>query len=119
MRHAHQAELVQELVRREFDEPYGRESVTEDEMRAYYEAHRDEFGSRDLAQAGEALRGVTWRARRQRMLDELVARLGEGRVTLDEDLLATVRAPDEVPRGPARWQLLQCPHCARALEEMP
>lgn len=119
VRHAHQVELVQELVQRELDEPYGRDSVSEDEMRAYFEAHRDEFGARDLEQVRDDLRETTWRARRQRMLDAWVARLGEGRVSLDEALLATVQPPGEVPRGPARWQLLQCPHCARALEETP
>ena len=117
--HAHQVDLVQELVRRELDEPHGRDAVSDAEMRSYYETHRDEFGGRELDEVRADLRGTTWRARRERMLDEWVARLSEGRVTLDEDLLASVEAPDEEPRGRARWQLLQCPHCARALEDTP
>lgn len=119
VRHAHQVALVQELVQQELDEPHGRDAVSEAEMRAYYDAHRDDFGDQELESVRGDLRGTTWRARRERMLDAWVARLSEGRVTVDEALLATVRPPGEEPRGRARWQLLQCPHCARALEEKP
>lgn len=47
--------IVQNLIKTEFDEQITRESVTADEVRAYYDAHASEFGRPEMVRASHVL----------------------------------------------------------------
>ncbi|MFW6050803.1 MAG: peptidyl-prolyl cis-trans isomerase [Myxococcota bacterium] len=54
---------VQQLIRREFDEKITPKSISEDDVRQYYEAHREEFQRPAMARASHILVGSKERAR--------------------------------------------------------
>lgn len=55
--------MVQVLTRREFDERLTAESVTEDEVRAYYDSHQDEYDKPEMVRASHVLVAEEARAR--------------------------------------------------------
>ena len=60
---------VQQLIRTEFDEQITPESIPVEDVRAYYEGHRDEFHRDEMVRASHIL--VADRAEAQRLIGEL------------------------------------------------
>ncbi|MEZ4250537.1 MAG: peptidylprolyl isomerase [Polyangiales bacterium] len=60
--------IVQNLIKTEFDERITRESVTAEEVQAYYDAHAEEFGRPEMVRASHVL--LATREEAQALLEE-------------------------------------------------